>query len=164
MLDEVLNEVVTALRGKGVHAVRDYPGECFAGRSTVCVGAEKCSSVSAGLGDYIGVRSGLGEAGDRELYGRRLELVLSFEVFCGFDEGVEGCTGLSLSLGQLLEELPRGISCDRLETGEVTSDESMQCFRSKSLLYCTAFLEAESSGDEGDFLDFRLKGTMKNAE
>ena len=122
MLDGVLDAVVTALRAQGVSAARDYTEKDYDGGAVLCVGAESCRCMSSGLGDYLGLREGAGGEGDRELYGRRLELVLSLEAFCGFERGAGACQELAGALSGLLEGLPEGICPTKLETGEVRAD------------------------------------------
>lgn len=166
MLDTVLNAVIATLEAQGLRSFRDYPereadlqsGAC------VCIGVESCRCVSAGMGEYLGVKAGLGGSEDAELYGRRLELVFCFEVFSPFGEsfGAAGCRDCADKLRRCFDLLPSGIRILELDSGEVFADEELLAFRLKCKLRCTAFLVAEGEGGEGEFLNFLLKGTVKN--
>lgn len=167
MLDSVLTAVCRTLEEKGIRAFRAYPESAaeLEGGAVIAVGAEMCKCESAGLGDYIGLREGRGGETDAELYGRRLELCISLEVFSPFDgDGTAGCFEQAARIEELLSALPSGLSCQRLETGEVTADGELFCFRCRNLMYCTAFMVAESVGGDEEFLDFKLKGTVLHGE
>lgn len=167
MLDGVLDAVVTALEAKGIRAAREFPDTAAELSDTqLCVGAESCKCLSSGLGDYLGLRRGAeGECGT-ELYGRRLELCLRIAVMTPYSlpDAAAACSETAHRLGELLSGLPSGLVRQRLELGELRADEDAECFCCLCRLYCTAYMLAESSGVDGEFLDFILKGTVKHGD
>ena len=158
MLESVLSAVVTALGQQGLSAVAEYPRSAaeLSDGTLYTVGAGSCKCISSGLGDYLGVRAGGGGESDTELYGRRLELTLCIEAFLA-DESAE------TSAQTLISALPEGLRCESVQSGELRWDRELECLRREHRLQCTAFLLAESSGgDESEFLDFKLKGTIEH--
>lgn len=161
MLDSVLDQVTGILTGHGFHAFREFPdSRMHRDKVSVCVGAEGCKSLSSGLGDYLGVRTEDNGA-ETELFGRRLELTLAFEIFSPFEvTGAAGCTQCADELRRLLLRFPSGFRLLETTCGEVTADEELSSFRCTFRVKCIAFLVAEDLGGQGEFLDFVLKGVV----
>ena len=165
MLENVLDVMAGTLSENGIDAFLQFP-ERFAGLKSgvfVCVSTESCRCLSSGMGEYLGVREGAGGEPDRELYGMRLELTLGFEVFSSFGEkfGAAACLKCVDELKGIFSKLPAGIRVSELNCGPVSADENLAVFRSMCRLNCMAFLVAESGGDESEFLDYALRGTVK---
>lgn len=166
MLDDVLDEVVTALKQKNINAFREFPEKRAEMRSgvSVFVGIESCKYLSSGMGEYLGVRAGGEGDGDKELFGKRLELELGFEIFSPFGVkfGASGCVQCADSLRSCFGRLPSGIKALEMSCGEVYADEKLSAFRCQCKLRCLVFLIAESDGGDIEFLDFVLKGTVNS--
>ncbi|MEG1490884.1 MAG: hypothetical protein RRY04_01170 [Oscillospiraceae bacterium] len=166
MLDAVLNAVIDTLKLEGITAFKQFPERKADLKSGVfvCVGAESVREKSSGMGEYLGIRRGFGGAADTELFGRRLELELGFEVFSPFGAGfgAAACAGGAETLRGCIGKFPSGLRALELSCGEILADEELLMFHCRCRLNCTAFLVAESVGDGAEFLDFILKGTVKN--
>ena len=167
MLDTVLDSMVDALKAGGIDAFREYPnmGAVLSSGVFVCVGAESCKALSPGFGDYLGIKTDPISGELKELYGKRLELIISFEVFSPFGEafGADACVGCADKLSALLCSLPSGLSCIELNRGEVSADNELSVFRCLCSLRCLAFFLAEKSENDAEFLDFILKGALGSA-
>lgn len=160
----VLEGLLSALEAGGLRAYREYPDkELLCGQEVFAVaGAESLKSLSPGLGEYLGLnRPGEGLS-EKEVYGKRLELSLYLEVYSPFSggRGTEGISDYIGAIGRCIDELGSGIRVMETEFGEVFADEELCAFRQRCRLNCQAFLIAESSGEEGEFLDFVLKGRI----
>ncbi len=164
MLDGIMDAVVTALQAEGINAFREYP-EKRADMKTgisVSVGLESCKFLSPGMGEYLGTRAGTGGSADIELFGRRLELTLRFEIYSPFGAayGTAGCVQYADRLRSCIGRLPSGIKALDMDCGEICADDRLSCYRCICTFRCMAFLVAESDGTETEFLDFVLKGTV----
>ncbi|MEG0876073.1 MAG: hypothetical protein RSF77_02895 [Oscillospiraceae bacterium] len=164
MLDTVLTAVVSALTAAGIKAFRQFPNRRadLSLGAFVCLGVDSCKCLSSGLGEYLGIKIGA-QGLETELFGRRLELLLGFDVFSPFESaaGADGCIQCADALRGALSGLPSSIRGLELSCGEVSADEESGCFRCKCTLRALAFLVAESSGDGTEFLNYVLKGTVK---
>ena len=169
LTDVVLNAVVEILEREGINAFLQFPERAADLKNGVfvCLSVDKCRSLSSGLGEYLGVLSGMGGKPDKELYGRRLELELGFEIFSPYGEGfgATACLKCADKLKSLHMLFPSGIQALEFSYGEISADDELAVFRCLCKLSCTAFLIAEGDGDESiEFLDFVLKGTIKSAD
>lgn len=160
MLDAVIDALVGVLTEGEVNAQRCFPeaGADYS-KDCVCVDAKSCRSLSAGFADYVGVRT-KADGSETELYGKRLELAAGIEVY---SPTAKGCTVLADRVSKLLTALPEGLKAIGLERGEVSFDNRLGAFHCGCVLTCTAVFVAESGGDDGEFLDFILKGSVLNA-
>ncbi len=164
MLDSILDAVVTALKSESISAFREFPEKRADVKTgvSVSVGLGDCKCVSSGMGEYLGTRAGQGGSADIELFGRRIELTLRFEIFSPFGapHGAAACVKCADRLRECLAKLPSGLKALEMESGEICMDEKLSCFRCVCTLRALAFLVAESDGTETEFLDFVLKGTV----
>lgn len=164
MLDSVLDAVVSTLRAEDLNVFREFPerrADLKTGVS-VSVGIDSCKYLSSGMGEYLGTRTGTGGSADTELFGRRLELELRFEVYSPFGTafGASGCVRCVDSLRTSFEKLPSGIRVLDMDCGEICADDKLSAYKCVSKLRCLAFMVAESDGNETEFLDFELKGIV----
>ena len=164
MLDSILDAVVNALKAVGIKALREFPEKRADLKSgvSVSVGIDSCKSLSSGFGEYLGTRAGAGGSADTELFGRRLELVLRLEIFSPFGAayGAAGCVQCADSLRACFGNLPSGLKALDMEYSEIRADEEISSYRCSCALRALAFLVAEGTGGETEFLDFVLKGTV----
>ncbi len=168
MLDSILDAVVSTLKSESIRAFREFPeikAEVKTGVS-VSVGIEGCKCLSSGMSEYLGTRTGMGGSADAELFGRRLELTLRFEIYSpsGGSCGAKACLQCVDRLRASMEKLPSGLKALDMESKEVFADEKLNCYRCVCLARALAFLVAESDGSETEFLDFVLKGTVESGK
>lgn len=162
MIDVILDAVIKVLTDALIRAFREFPVRGADKKEIgVTVGLRKCKSLCSGLGDYLGVRTKENGA-SVELYGKKLELELSFQVFSPFggSSGAGGCVKCADRLQALMGLFPSGIRVLEFAGGEVIADEELSAFRCECTARCLAFLIAESGGEQGEFLDFVLKGAV----
>lgn len=164
MLDVIVDAVVDILGRAGLQAVREYPRTLLDPEQgpVVCVGVKSSKLLSAGAGEYLGLRE-TAEGGVTELYGLRLELVLTLSIFSPCDEqnGAAGCARCFTQVSDALGELPSGLRSRALVCGVTQPDSLTEMFRCDCELHCAAYLTAEADEETGEFTDFVLKGVLK---
>lgn len=167
MLNVILNAVTQTLTLGGVNAFREFPQDevLHDSGAFVCVGSEKCKCLSPGFGDYLGVRTDILSGAITELFGKRLEITLNFEVYAPYhlDLGEETCVECADKVTRLLDKLPSGLRVIDMIRGEVKADDKLSLFHCACSLRCMAFFIAEKNDEEAEFLDFILKGAVGSA-
>lgn len=163
MVDSILDAVIKVLTDAGLRAFREFPSRA-ADKKEICVtvGARRCKYLGSGMGEYLGIRAE--ESGAvTELYGKKLEMELVFDVFSPFgakpDAGA--CVRCSDELQALTGFFPSGLRLLEFCSGEVTADEELSAFRCECTAACLAFLIAEDEDGQGEFMDFVLKGVVE---
>lgn len=161
MLESVLEAVIGALKKGGLEAGGEFPFESR--RLTgpwICVYAGDCRSLDSGFGGYLGLKA-RDDGSQTELYGRRLELELLFDVYAPLKAGgSELCRRTADKLRGLTETFPQGLRILELSGGRMTAEEGMGAYRCSFRASCAALFLAEAYGDEGEFSDFVLKGVV----
>lgn len=160
-LRQIRDAVIAALREAGLAAEAAFPAKWAAERktplATVAVGAAEGRAV--GLCGYLGqTRDAWGEV--REVYGKRLEGEVTVDLRA---ERAADCeSGAETAAAVLLGGLPEGIRPGELSWEALSWERETELFLRRGRLRCEALFLAES-GDEGEtFLEFRLKGVLRD--
>ena len=105
----------------------------------------------------------LGQTPDRrEVYGLRLELTLSMDLYSPAELGAPGCDSALETLHQvMLSGLPAGLRPAELRWEETVWDEDTAMFVRRGSLSCGAYFTAEASEDGVLLTDFILKGVVR---
>ncbi len=168
MLNDVLDAVVAVLKAGGLNAFREFPEQRADMKTgvSVSVGMDSCKYLSSGMGEYLGTREGPGGSADTELFGRKLELELRFEIYSPFGSrfGASGCVECADALRRCALKLPSGLRVLDFKFGEISADEKLSAYKCACSARALAFMVAESNGGEGEFLDFVLKGTVDSGK
>lgn len=163
MLADTMADALISAGMEGV--VRDFPdgGKKRYSRPVVAVGVKAGTGFSAGFKEYLGekFRDDLGAW--VELYGFRLDLTFGLSIYSpkGEPHGAAGCQLMLDRLSEAAGKLPDGLKVRSLSFGEVSFDQVTGMFLCQAQLECAAFLYVEMDED-GEFLDFMLKGVLKN--
>ncbi len=158
-LRQIRDAVTAALRAGGLAAEAAFPdrwaAEGSAPLASVSVGAAE--SRALGLCGYLGERRG--DGGElREVYGRRLEGVITVEIRGARAADCE--KGAETAAAVLLGKLPPGIRPGELRWEGLAWEKRTGLFLRRGSLRCDALFLAER-GDQGpEFLDFTLKGVL----
>lgn len=163
-LEQVKAAIAAALERSGLAAQAAFPpgwAKRYAG-PVVAVGLRTGESRGGALGSYLGRQVDPDTLVSREIYGMRLELTLSLDIYCPPEAGAAGCDGALEKLHQaMLEGLPSGVRPTELKWEEVRWDEDTAMFLRKGSLSCGAFFTASASdGDALALSDFILKGVV----
>lgn len=158
-LEQVKQAVAGALNQAGL-AVRTAfePGwAARCDRPVAAVGLRTGESRGGAMGRY------LGQTPDRrEVYGLRLELTLSMDLYSPAELGAPGCDSALETLHQvMLSGLPAGLKPAELRWEETVWDEDTAMFVRRGSLSCGAYFTAETSEDGVLLTDFILKGVVR---
>ncbi len=158
-LEQVKQTVAGALNQAGL-AVRTAfePGwAARCDRPVAAVGLRTGESRGGAMGRY------LGQTPDRrEVYGLRLELTLSMDLYSPAELGAPGCDSALETLHQvMLSGLPAGLRPAELRWEETVWDEDTAMFVRRGSLSCGAYFTAEASEDGVLLTDFILKGVVR---
>ncbi len=158
-LEQVKQAVAGALNQAGL-AVRTAfePGwAARCDRPVAAVGLRTGESRGGAMGRY------LGQTPDRrEVYGLRLELTLSMDLYSPAELGAPGCDSALETLHQvMLSGLPAGLRPAELRWEETVWDEDTAMFVRRGSLSCGAYFTAEASEDGVLLTDFILKGVVR---
>ena len=160
-LRQIRDAVIGALRDGGLAAEAAFPAKWATERqtalATVAVGAAEGKSL--GFCGYLGeTRTPGGET--REVYGKRLEGVISVDLRAAraavCEEGAETAAAV------LLGSLPEGIRPGELRWEALAWERETGLFLRRGSLRCEALFLAESGNEGPEFLDFVLKGVLRD--
>lgn len=162
-LEQVKSAIAGALEQAGIPARIAYaPGWAKAYEGpVVAVGLRTGESRSGALSSYLGQRIDPDTQDSQEVYGMRLELTLSLDIYCPPKDGTAGCDRVLETLHQImLNGLPSGLRPTELKWEEAVWDEDASMFLRRGSLACGAYFVAAASEDGLLLTDFILKGVV----
>ena len=158
-LEQVKQAVAGALNqaGRAVRTAFEPGWAARCDRPVAAVGLRTGESRGGAMGRY------LGQTPDRrEVYGLRLELTLSMDLYSPAELGAPGCDSALETLHQvMLSGLPAGLRPAELRWEETVWDEDTAMFVRRGSLSCGAYFTAETSEDGVLLTDFILKGVVR---
>ena len=161
-LTQVRQAVLDALNGAGIAALEAFPES----RMKQYSGAVAAVAVGAAEGKVMGFCNYLGEYYDqkagtvRELYGKQLEGDITVDVRASRAADCEA--GCETAAEVLLGGLPSGIRPGELRWEALQWDKSTGMFLRRGALRVQAVFVAQGAEDGETFLDFILKGVMRD--
>lgn len=162
-LEQVKSAIAAALEKAGISARAAYaPGWAKAySRAVVAVGLRTGESRNSALNRYLGQRTDPDTQISREIYGMRMDLTLSLDIYCPPKGGAGECDRVLETLHQImLEGLPSGLRPMELKWEEAAWDEDTAMFLRRGSLVCSAYFTAAASEDGVLLSDFILKGVL----
>lgn len=162
-LEQVKTAVAAALEKAGVAACSAFAPRWAERYSSpvVAVGLRTGESRGGALSSYLGRKMDPDTLSSREIYGMRLELTISLDIYCPPEQGAAGCDEALEILHQvMLEGLPSGLRPAELKWEEARWDEETAMFVRRGSLSCGAFFTASASEDGLLLSDFILKGVV----
>ena len=161
-LIQVRQAVLNALKEAGVTALEAFPDsqvKAYSGPvATVAVGAAEGKTL--GFCKYLGETFDAEAGTVRELYGKQLEGDIAIDIRGNRAADCE--VGCQQATEVLLGGLPSGIRPGELKWEALQWEKSTGMFLRRGVLRCQAMFVAESQEDDKIFLDFILKGVMRN--
>lgn len=162
-LEQVKTTLADALERAGIRAVTAYePGWCKRySQPVTAVGFRQGECRGEAMNSYLGSQVDPGTQETREVYGMRLELKLSLDIYAPASVGAAGCDKTLEGLHQvMLEGLPSGLRPSELRWEETVWDQDTAMFLRRGSLSCGAYFTAAAT-EEGVLLsDFILKGVI----
>lgn len=162
-LEQVKLAIAKALEKAGISAQTAFaPGWAKAcPEPVVAVGLRMGESRGGALNSYLGQRLDPKTQLCQEVYGMRLELTVSLDIYCPPGDGAGRCDSVLEGLHQvMLEGLPAGLRPVELKWEEPAWDEDTSMFLRRGSLRCNAFFTAQASEDGLLLSDFILKGVV----
>ena len=163
-LEQVKAAIAKALEQAGTAARAAYaPGWARSYEEpVVAVGLRMGESRGGAMGGYLGEQVDPDTLACREIYGMRLELTLSLDIYSPPGLGAAGCDSALETLHQvMLSGLPAGLRPAELRWEETVWDEDTAMFVRRGSLSCGAYFTAEASEDGVLLTDFILKGVVR---
>lgn len=162
-LEQVRAAVAAAVEKAGVQAVTAFSGDWAKkyDQPVVAVGLRTGESRGGALGSYLGRRLDPADQSCQEVYGLRMDLTLSVDIYAPAQAGAAGCDSALEALHQAaLRYLPSGLKPRELRWEETAWDGDTAMFLRRGSLTCDAYFTATVS-EEGMLLsDFILKGVV----
>ncbi|MBQ8831355.1 MAG: hypothetical protein IJ017_07125 [Oscillospiraceae bacterium] len=126
----------------------------------VAVTIEEAESTSSGAANYLGIFSDA-ETGDRELYGRYLEVTLGLHIYSpdSSEFGADACQKVFSRIVSAFFESTLPIKVKSIGCGKTEFDDVTRTYRCEVTAKCRCFMTAEIRED-GEFTDYILKGVM----
>lgn len=166
-IKQVKRAVVKAIADAGGMAVESYSAEKFrmSERAVTAVGARETVIEPRGGLEYLGQRADEKTQEVREVYGRRMALTLSLDIYAPRELGADGCeTAAETVMQALMTALPEGLRLREMQLGQTEWDKVTGMFRLCASAGYAAYFLCERAEDETVFTDFVLKGTVKERE
>lgn len=163
MIETVLNSIVSLLQVAGINAMLQYPITALDRMHgpVVCVAVKSGTRGGSGLGDYLGIRNDNGAL--RELYGYRLNLTISLDIFVPWsEESVSDAMSCFAAVSDALYALPSGLKPKKIHCGTAKPDKETEMLKCPAEMECIAVLICEKDAESGEFTDFVLKGVLKS--
>lgn len=160
-LRQIRDAVIGRLNQGGLMAMAAFPqgrAKAYAGPAAA-VAVETAQDAALGFCGYLGERADEKTGELREIYGRRLEGVITVDV--RGDRAAECERGCETAAEILLGGLPDGIRPGELSWEGLRWEKESGMFLRRGRLKCAALFIAETAGGGEEFLDFMLKGVMR---
>ena len=162
-LEQVKRAIAGALEKAGIAARLAFEPGWAKGYSgpVVAVGLRRGESRGGALSSYLGQQEDPETRDCREVYGMRMELTLSLDIYSPPGLGAAGCDSALETLHQvMLGSLPSGLRPTELKWEETGWDEDTSMFLRRGSLSCSAFFTALAEEDGALISDFILKGVV----
>ena len=161
-IEQAKRALCAALERAGLQAETAFASERAAARESAVavVGLRRGESRGGGLSSYLGRR----QEGSRwrEVYGLRMDLTLSLDLYAPAELGAAGCDRALETLHQvMLEGLPSGLRPKELCWEEAAWDQETAMFLRRGSLRCEAVFTAQAEEDNELVTDFILKGVVR---
>ena len=143
---QVRSEIVSRLKAAGLDAAEAYEDERFRERSgsVVAVGAKQAELAHAGLMNYLGEQYDAESGRTVEVYGRKLKMAASLDVYAPRRKGARGCEQTAEAVSEaLLDGLADGLTLDELSWEKTEWDEEYGMFVRRGTARCTAYFVAK---------------------
>lgn len=164
-IQQVKTAVVNAIKAAGVTALTAYSAEELKKYScaVAAVGVREVSVTHSGAVEYLGQRYDAERGTVSEVYGRRLELSLSLDLYAPRPAGADACETAAETVTQaMMTALPCGLCVQELRWEQVQWDKICGMFRLAGGAKYEAYFTAESAEETAEFTDFILRGVVQN--
>ena len=125
------------------------------------VGLRSGESRSDAFNSYLGRQLDPDTQAPLEVYGMRLDMTLSLDIYAPAESGAAGCDqALNILHQVMLDGLPSGLRPTELRWEEAEWDETTSMFLRKGCFSCSAYFVATATEEGAWLTDFILKGVV----
>ena len=166
-LQQVKTAVVDALEGAGLSAMSAYSEEQLKKYTTAVttVGLREMRVTESGAMEYLGERYDAVQGTMLEVYGKKLTLSLSLDVYAPRTLGAEGCEEAAEEITRvMMSALPSGLRVRELSWEKTEWDKTYGMFRLSAQAAYEAYFVAETAEETAVFTDFILRGVVRAHE
>ena len=119
----------------------------------------------SGAMEYLGQRYDAVRDATLEVYGKKMTLALSLDVYAPRTLGAEGCEAAAEEITQvMMSALPSGLRVKKLTWEKTEWDKTYGMFRLSAQAAYEAYFIAETEAETAVFTDFILKGVVRAHE
>lgn len=161
---QVRRALVRAIEESGCAATESYSAETLARQEKAfcAVGTREMKIERAGTAEYLGRRMDGQTQQSQEVFGRRMTMTLSMDIYAPRALLARGCEEAAEQVTQaLLTALPEGLRPVTLRWEETKWDSVSGMFRREGSAAYEAYFVAESTEEETVFTEFILRGTVR---
>ena len=166
-LQQVKTAVADALETAGLTAMSAYSEEQLKKYTTAvtAVGLREMKVTESGAMEYLGEKYDTVRDAVLEVYGKKLTLALSLDVYAPRTLGAEGCEETAEEITQvMMAALPGGLRVRELKWGKTEWDKTYGMFRLAASAEYEAYFTAETTEETVVFTDFILRGVVRAHE
>lgn len=149
------------LQEQGLPARTAWPAENRPklGSPVISVSLRGCESAPAGFSGYLGERLNPDTQQWEERYGKTVTLTFGLDLYAapGTDPAALEQTGAALARA-CLPPGPKGLAVGAFSCGQTDYDRQARLLKRPAQLVCTALLVSGSAQEQGEFLDFEIRG------
>ena len=166
-LQQVKTAVVDALESAGLTAMSAYSEEQLKKYATAvtAVGLREMRLTESGTMEYLGEKYDAVRDATLEVYGKKMTLALSLDVYAPRALGAEGCEAAAEEITQvMMSALPSGLRVKELAWESTEWDKTYGMFRLSASAEYEAYFTAETAEETAVFTDFILRGVVRAHE
>ena len=166
-LQQVKAAVVDALESAGLTAMSAYSEEQLKKYTTAvtAVGLREMRLTESGVMEYLGEKYDAVRDATLEVYGKKMTLALSLDVYAPRTLGAEGCEEAAEKITQvMMSALPSGLRVKELRWENTEWDKTYGMFRLSAQAAYEAYFVAETAEETAVFTDFILRGVVRAHE
>ena len=166
-LQQVKAAIVDSLENAGLTAMNAYSEEQLKKYTTAvtAVGLREMRVTESGAMEYLGEKYDAVQDAMLEVYGKRLTLSLSLDVYAPRTLGAEGCEEAAEEITQVMTSaLPSGLRVKELAWEKTEWDKTYGMFCLSASAEYEAYFTAETAEETAVFTDFILRGVVRAHE
>lgn len=125
----------------------------------IAVSLRGCESTPAGFSGYLGQRLNPDTQAWEERYGKTVTLTFGLDLYAAPSTDPAALEQIWAALAQAcLPPGPKGLTVGTFSCGETDYDQQARLLKRPAQLVCTALLVSGSTQEQGEFLDFEIRG------
>lgn len=125
----------------------------------ISVSLRSCESTPAGFSGYLGQRRNPDTQQWEERYGKTVTLTFGLDLYAAPGTDPSELEKIWAALAQAcLPPGPKGLGVQTFSCGETEYNQQARLLKRPAQLVCTALLVSNSTQEQGEFLDFEIRG------